>query len=269
MEKNESHINVSGKIWLHKADREFIASDRIALLEKIRELGSITKAAKAVGISYKTAWEIIDAINNLADKPLVVRMTGGRGGGGTFLTREGAEVINNFRIIQKEHEKFLGKVAEKIDDARKFYNFLQRIAMKVSARNMLKGTISKIKMGAVNAEVELSIRGSDSIIAIITNESVENLDLNPGRDAYAIVKATSVLISKDMDDSKLSARNKLRGKIINLTDGIVNTEVTLELPGGNTISAIITSESAREIGIGEGDNALAIFKASSVIIGVE
>lgn len=269
MEKHESHVNVSGKIWLHKADREFLASDRIALLEKIRELGSITKAAKAVGISYKTAWEIIDAINNLADKPLVVRMTGGRGGGGTVLTREGAEVINNFRTIQKEHEKFLGKVAEKIDDARKFYNFLQRISMKVSARNMFKGTISKIEIGAVSAEVELSIRGTDSIIAIITNESVENLDLNLGRDAYAIVKATSVLISKDMDVSKLSARNKLNGKIISLTDGVVNTEVTLELPGGNTISSIITSESAREIGIEEGDHAFAVFKASSVIIGVE
>jgi molybdate transport system regulatory protein len=76
MEKNERHMNVSGEIWLSKADREFLASDRIALLEKIRELGSITKAAKAVGISYKTAWEIMDAINNLADKLLVVRTTG-------------------------------------------------------------------------------------------------------------------------------------------------------------------------------------------------
>ncbi len=73
-------MNISGKIWMSMADREFLASDRITLLEKIREFGSITKAAKAVGISYKTAWEIIDTINNLADKPLVVRMTGGRGG---------------------------------------------------------------------------------------------------------------------------------------------------------------------------------------------
>lgn len=269
MEKHDSHLNVSGAIWLSKANRAFLASDRIALLEKIRELGSITKAAKAVGISYKTAWEVVDSINNLADKPLVVRVTGGRGGGGTQLTREGAEVIDHFRIIQKEHERFLGRIAEKIDNVNKTYQFLKRIAMKISARNLFKGTIKKIALGAVNAEVELSIRGTDTIIAIITNESVEGLDLAVGKDAYAIVKASSVLIGKEMNDSKISARNKLYGKIINVTEGAVNTEVTMELPGRNTISAVITNESAHEIKLRAGDYAFAIFKASSVIIGVD
>jgi molybdate transport system regulatory protein len=163
----------------------------------------------------------------------------------------------------------LAKIAEKNDDARKFYKFLQRIAMKVSARNLFKGTISRITMGAVNAEVELSIRGTDTIIAIITNESVESLDLSIGRDAYAIVKATSVIIGKEIDSSKISARNIHYGKIIKINEGVANAEVTLELPFGNTISAIITNESAHEIGLQVGDHAYAIFKASSVIIGVE
>jgi molybdate transport system regulatory protein len=269
VEKNDRHVNVSGKIWMHKADKEFLASDRIALLEKIREHGSITKAAKAVGISYKTAWEIIDTINNLSDKPLVVRMTGGRGGGGTHLTREGATVIDHFRTIQKEHEKFLGKVAEKVGDAHKFYKFIRSIAMKVSARNLFKGTVSRIQTGSVNSEVELSMRGMDAIIAIITNESVENLDLAVGKDAYAIVKSSSVIIGKDLSGSKISARNRLSGRIINVLKGAVNTEVTLEMAGQNTISAMMTNESAAEMGLRKGDDVYAIFKASSVIIGVE
>ncbi len=141
--------------------------------------------------------------------------------------------------------------------------------MKVSARNLFKGTVSRIKTGAVNAEVELGIRGTDTIIAIITKESVENLDLAVGKDAYAIVKASSVIIGKDMAGSKISARNRLSGKITKVSKGAVNTEVTVELPGENTISAIMTNESNIEMGLREGDNAFAIFKASSVILGVE
>lgn len=59
---------------------------RIALLAQIAELGSITRAAKAVGISYKGAWDAIDELNNLAERPLVERSVGGKGGGGARLT---------------------------------------------------------------------------------------------------------------------------------------------------------------------------------------
>jgi molybdate transport system regulatory protein len=269
VEKKDAQVNVSGKLWVHKATREFLGSDRIVLLEKIREYGSISKAAKVVGISYKTAWEIINTMNNLADKPLVVRMSGGKGGGGTHLTREAAEMIKQFRTIQEEHDRFLGNVAERIGDGEKFYKFVKRIAMKLSARNLFKGTVNRIKIGAVNAEVELQLKGSDVLIAIITNESVENLGLREGQGAYAIVKASSVIIGKDLQDTKVSARNKLCGIIIKIIKGAVNTEVTLQLPGENTISAIMTNESAKDIDFAEGDQACAIFKASSVIIGVE
>lgn len=74
-------MEVAGTLWLHKADRKFLGSDRIALLEKIREYGSITKAAKAVGLSYKTAWDMVNHLNNMADRPLVERTAGGKGEG--------------------------------------------------------------------------------------------------------------------------------------------------------------------------------------------
>jgi molybdate transport system regulatory protein len=124
-------------------------------------------------------------------------------------------------------------------------------------------------MGAVNAEVELQLKGKDAIIANITKESVENLNLKTGKCAYAIIKSSSVIIGKDLDPAKLSARNILPGKIIKIHKGAVNTEMTLQLPGENTISAIITNESAHGMDVSEGEQAYAIFKASSVILGVE
>ena len=56
MRQDEEKMHISGRIWLDKAEREFLGSDRIELLEKIQALGSITRAAKAVGIRYTTAW---------------------------------------------------------------------------------------------------------------------------------------------------------------------------------------------------------------------
>lgn len=247
---------------------EFLGSDRIALLQQIDECGSITKAAKAVGICYKTAWDTIDAINNLSDKPLFIRMTGGKSGGGTKLTEAGKEVIRKYKIINEEHEKFLANLEDKMGDVNTLYKFLKRISMKVSARNIFAGKVLEITKGTVNTEVILELKGGDTVIAMITNESVDNLGLKVGKDAYAIIKSSSVIISSGVQEIKLSARNKLCGKIIKMTPGAVNTELNVEFNGGSTISAMITNESARSMELAEGTQVCALFKASSVILGV-
>ena len=159
--QNKQHRSF-GNLWLNRAENKFLGGDRINLLEKIDELGSITKAAKAVGISYKNAWDTINLINNLAEKPLVDRLTGGKGGGGTSLTAEGKKVINQFKTIQEEHRKFLKNLEDRLGDTDSLYQFLRRISMKVSARNTFAGTVTDITKGAVNAEVTLSLKGRHS-----------------------------------------------------------------------------------------------------------
>ena len=269
MQENRDRVSFSGKIWLDKAEHEYLGSDRIELLEKIQALGSITRAAKAVGISYKTAWEIVDTMNNLADKPLVVRITGGKGGGGTHLTPEGQQVIQSFRIVQEEHKNFLLNLERKVEDVDNFYKFLRRMSLKVSARNIFKGTVTRIRKGAVNSEVELVLPCGEPLVSVITNESVENLGLYEGKDSYAIIKASSVILGRDLHTCRLSAGNIMCGSVVKIVPGAVNTEVTLRLSGENTISAIITNESAGYLGFTEGDHACAVFQASSVILGVE
>jgi len=77
-----------------------------------------------------------------------------------------------------------------------------------------------------------------------------------------------VIIGAGPEQIKVSIRNKLRGKILNLTQGVVNTELNLELSGRKVISAVITNECAKNLGLKEGDQIYAMFKASSVILGV-
>jgi molybdate transport system regulatory protein len=261
-------MEVFGSVWLHRADQKFLGGDRINLLEKIGELGSITKAAKAVGISYKTAWDAVNMINNLSEKPLVNRSTGGKGGGGTSLTAEGKKVLEQFQVIQVEHRKFLDTIEERLGNANGLYQFLRRIAMKVSARNVLAGNVSSITKGAVNAEIILTLKGGAPLAAVVTNGAVDNLGLEVGKEAYAIIKASSVIIGTDLHDAKVSARNIFCGTVAKIIEGPVNTEVDVEIGGGNTISAVITHDSAKRLELKTGGHACALFKASSVIIGV-
>lgn len=268
LQNTTKNLGLSGNLWFKQADDKFLGGDRIHLLEMIDELGSITKAAKAVGISYKNAWETVNHINNIAEKPLVDRLTGGKGGGGTSLTTAGKKVINQFKTIQEEHRKFLNNLEERLGDTESLFQFLRRISMKVSARNTFAGTVSNITKGAVNAEVTLTLKGDVPLIATVTNGAIENLGLKAGSEAYAIIKASSIIIGTDLDKTKVSARNVFNGTITKIIEGPVNTEVDMEIGGGNTVSAVITHGSEINLKLKVGDIASAFFKASSVIIGV-
>ena len=141
--------------------------------------------------------------------------------------------------------------------------------MKVSARNTFSGTVTAITKGAVNAEVTLTLKGGLPLTATVTNGAVENLGLRAGIEAYAIIKASSVIIGTDLHDAKVSARNIFCGTIVKVIEGPVNTEVDIEIGGDTTVSAVITHGSATRLELREGGHACAMFKASSVIIGVD
>lgn len=140
--------------------------------------------------------------------------------------------------------------------------------MKISARNVLPGTVTAITKGAVNAEIILSLRGGETIVAVITNPSVDRLGLQAGTEASAIIKATDVMVGKGLENAKLSARNVLAGKIAELKEGAVNSEVGIRLPGGTMLVASITKESVHALNLKQGDAVSAVVKASHVMVGV-
>ena len=69
--------------------------------------------------------------------------------------------------------------------------------MKLSARNVIKGKVTKIVKGAVNSEVTIEVAGGSQIVSIITNSSVKSLGLKKGKDAYAVIKASNVMVAVD------------------------------------------------------------------------
>jgi molybdate transport system regulatory protein len=253
----ETHAGaLAGKRWME-------------LLARLGTSRSITAAAKAVGLSYKAAWDAIEAMNNLSERPLVERTKGGRGGGGTKLTERGRQLVATFSAIEAENNRFLEVLNSRISHLDQDLRIIGRLTMLTSARNHFAGKVTRIRKGSVNDEVELALSGGEHLTAILTHESVQNLGLKPGVEAVALVKASWVIVAlPTRAPLKLSARNQLGGTIKRLTPGAVNSEVVIELKGGNSVAAIITNEAARELKLAIGKRVIAIFKASSVILGV-
>lgn len=250
---------------LHFASGLRLASEGAYLLEAVDTQGSITKAAKVSGISYRTAWQRIESLNNLADAPLVTRAAGGSGGGGTHLTPAGQRLLAHFRTLEREHQWFLERLSKRIDAESIPLKTLRSMVMQTSARNQFLGRIDTIKHGAVNAEVTLEIGNGNTIAAIITEDSLARLDLSQDAQAIAIIKASSVIITTE-SATRTSARNHLMGLVGRLHEGAVNTDVVIDLGGGKNVGAIVTNESAQQLQLSEGEHAGALFKASSVIL---
>ena len=141
--------------------------------------------------------------------------------------------------------------------------------MKISARNQLKGTVSSVAEGAVNGVVAIDL-GDATVKADITMGSIKELGLEEGMTAYAIIKATNVMFAAGSERiAGISARNQLAGTVTSVKKGAVNGHVAIELADGNTISGSITNEAIEDLGLAEGEPAIAIVKSTDVIVGVE
>ena len=254
---------------MRRAERTSVGEDRIGLLEAIDRCGSISGAAREVGISYKTAWDAVDAMNNAAESPLVLRAAGGVGGGGTLLTGAGKETVRLYRVLQSEHQRFIGRLEGRLGDVDRLYSLLRRVVMRISARNVFLGKVKEVRKGVVSTEVVIGLKGGETLCSVITNESVRVLGLKPGTEAYAFFKASSVILGKDLHNAKVSARNLLCGTVSRIVHGPVNAEVTVDLPGGSVLTAIVTEGSANRLLLAKGEHICALVKASSVILGVD
>lgn len=104
---------IHGRIWIDGEEGTFLGYGRIVLLERIRDHGSITRAAKSMAMSYRHAWELVNSMNRQAAKPLVELATGGRDGGGAHLTEKGQEAINLFWQVYADFQIYLKKQEKK------------------------------------------------------------------------------------------------------------------------------------------------------------
>jgi molybdate transport system regulatory protein len=262
---------LNAALSLRRGDGSRVGAERIALLEALGEAGSIRVAAERTGLSYRGAWDAVQALNNLFDAPLVTTQAGGRQGGAAELTDAGRAVIAAFHRVQAELAEVVDRLDQRLSGAdavsdigRLFWS----LGMQTSARNALRGRVTRVTDGAVNAEVTLSLAGGVEIVAIVTRESVATLRLAVGRPAIALIKSSFVVLAKG-EGLVTSARNQIAGRVAARVDGAVSSEITLTIAEGKTLTATITRESAEAMDLKPGDPLTALIKAPHVILAVE
>ena len=263
-----SKAKIDSFLTLRAEGRSAIGRERIELLEAIGSCGSITKAAQVMGISYKSAWDAVDAMNNLMPRPVLTTHAGGKRGGGAVITEDGHALMTAFHLLEER----LARAAELLTDGDEPVDpaaLLWSLGMKTSARNAYRCHVVDVHVGSVNAEIILRLNETLTLAAIVTEESVADLGIKPGAQVSALIKASFILLATGDQPPLVSTRNRLPGIVQRREDGSVNTEITLDIGGGKSLVAIITTESANQMDLLPGSKVWALFKASHVILAID
>ncbi len=235
-----------------------------ALLQALQDTGSINRAARTAGLSYKGAWLLLEAACNLATEPLLETSAAG-----TRLTDAARHLLHAWDALQDEHRNFLRLQEERLAQLPALQGLLRRMSMKTTARNQFAGTINAVELGPVSATVGIALAAGGEITATMTSAAAKRLKLKKGKEALALIKASAVVLVTDFAGWQLSARNQLAGTVSRIDKGAVSSLVALTLPGGAVIAASVTNEGVDALGLAVGSAATAVFKAYSVMVAAQ
>jgi molybdate transport system regulatory protein len=258
---------IDALLALRSGGRLLVGRDRIKLLEAVAKHGSITKAAKVAGFSYKTAWDAVDAINNLLPSPAFVTKAGGRAGGGATVTEEGRRLIDVFHRLEERMSRISSAIAQEgISGQDQF--LLWSVGVKISTRNVFQTEVISVRKAPVDVEVTLRVSEPCELKAIVTNEAAAELELAPGRKALALVKSSFVRVTP-AEEGDLHGVNRFKGEVRRRTDAERNSELLIDIGAGKTMTAVVPRQIAEDLDLKEGAAAIASFNPSDVILAVD
>lgn len=241
-------MEIDGRFWFSKNGENFLGNGRIELLEQIEKSGSINAASKAMKMSYKAAWERINQMNRLSDTPIITKLTGGKGGGGTVLTPHAYELIKTYKRFRELHTQFMERFAEAGDDPQRLENILNRTFLTTSARNQLVCKIISVEETGINGSLNLQLKGGESLCSDITMKSIKSMGLSVDSTAYAIIKSNDVFVSLEKPENR-EKLNILDAKVTNKETQDEVTELTLELKGSQNLISVMSKNASNSLEI--------------------
>jgi molybdate transport system regulatory protein len=236
---------------------------RIELLKRVQQTGSISQGAKLAGISYKSAWDAINEMNQMADETLVERATGGKGGGGATLTRYGERLIQLFQLMEQIQQKAFDALQQDTLPLDSLLAAIARFSLQTSARNQLFGTV--VSNDAQQVVQHLLIQLADGVTQLnvaLTQRSADRLQLAAGKEVLVLIKAPWIRISRDaaQDDNQLAAT------VSAIEHGEQMSEVLMKLASGETLCATLSNDQLQQLRLQPGDAVIASFNAEHAIV---
>ncbi|WP_229933118.1 TOBE domain-containing protein [Campylobacter majalis] len=238
-----------------------VVGRHIDLLKAVDKTKSITKAANEVGISYKNAWDTLDIINNKSEKPLISRTSGNKKNSGSELTEYGKKMIQTFENLQNLQREYLANVAKNFDINSLDIKNLNRLSLNLSARNQLNCEICEINEGVLKSQIIARLNGGEKIVATITKQSQISLGLAVGMSVVFIFKAPSVSLKEPSKDG-------LVGEVSEVKIGKDDAEITLNLSGDQSITAVTSKDEAFDLRVSVGERYEILIDKTDIIIGV-
>lgn len=255
--KNRFKINAN--LWLEKEQKSFIGPGRIKLLQNIQVYGSISKAAKEMKMSYKAAWDSVDIMNKLANKPLVSKVSGGKGGGGTVITSHAKELIQNYEELKKLHKNYIKTLENSFNEQ------INETSSTKTTFCRLEGKIEKLKNLNESYEISIKLNNNRILTAIESKEFVLKKELKENQNINLLIETDTISISKSIKKD-MSSRNQLSGKIVDIEDDGINTNLSIDCQNKVILNAKITTTSYKKLKIKQNDEINASFKAYNIII---
>lgn len=251
-------FDVDGSIWIKKDNRGFIGKGRIELLQNIQIYGSISKAAKEMKMSYKAAWDSVDIMNKLSNKPLVTKVTGGKGGGGTVITAYAKELIKAYQEVSSLYRNYFETLSDSFNANLLDDKFEEPVFCRLS------GIICDKKN--VNETYELSIKlaCNQTLTSVESKRFVMEKSLEINDEVNFLIETNNITLTKDINNN--SARNVLEGKVINISDDGISATITIDCGAKDIIYSKITTSSYKKLDIKIADTLYASFKAFNITI---
>jgi molybdate transport system regulatory protein len=251
-------FDVDGNIWIKKDNRGFIGKGRIELLQNIQIYGSISKAAKKMKMSYKAAWDSVDIMNKLSNKPLVIKVTGGVGGGGTVITSYAKELIRAYLEVSSLYQNYFQTLSNSFNSNLLDDTFEEPVFCRLSGH-----IVNKININD-NYELSIKTKSNQLLTAIESKKFVVEKALEIGDEIHCLIETNNIVLNKTKN--KNSARNVLKAKVLKINDDGINSTIKLDCGFEEIIFAKITTASCQKLNIAIGDTIYASFKAYSINI---
>ncbi|MBW1213396.1 molybdenum-dependent transcriptional regulator [Pantoea allii] len=256
---------MQAELTLHIRLQQKLFADprRIELLKRVQQTGSISQGAKLAGISYKSAWDAINEMNQLAEQEIVARATGGKGGGGAQLTRYGERLVQLFGLMEKIQQHAFDALQQDSLPLDSLLAAIARASLQTSARNQLFGTVTD--NDAQHVVQHLTILLADGLTRLkvaLTERSAERLQLKSGKEVLVLIKAPWI----SLHTQPTQAENQLAATISAIERGEQVSEVLMRLPGGETLCATLDNGEIERRQWQPGNAVIASFSASHAIV---
>ena len=234
-----------------------ITDKRLQILRSLSKAGSISQAARDAGVSYKAAWQAIDTLSNLSGVALVEKVVGGAGGGGARLTQAGQQLLDAAQRLGTARKQLMVDMQQS-QSHQAMPKASLALTFRTSMRNQFLAEVTQLRRVGGLAWVTVQLPDSTQLIAKITRESAQLLDLQAGVEVMVWCKATAVSMS--LEPPVAAPANLLSGKVKRKSRS-EPAEISLQIsPNLNLIGF------AQHPGIKSGDTVYAFFEDSFLVL---